>query len=589
MKTKQSLLLLILFASSFYTFGQNNLSGIVKDAKTNTPLPFAAIQSTNGKGVITNENGRFEIPIFQNNTTLKVSYVGYQPLTVNITNHSEPIEILLTQDVILINEIIVLSQDNYASSLLYKSIRISRKDANIRQKSKVFRRSYSYRDDLPSEHMEAFYSAKMRDGGVDYFNLKNGKYGVPSDTSFMNLQMTNLLENYKLFTNEYTALPASPLEYTSLKKLRKDFNVRIKNKYKVEKDTIIELHFEPFLKKDILFEGIVWIRQSNLIIEKIKLDIQKTNRNPFIIIPDPDLNKAERLDLSFIIGFKYYNEKAVFDYIHSSYKMQVSTPVKDFEVSSNTNFYFYDYDKPFTLPFFPKFLNKFHDYEKILCFPYDPAFWEKNFLIAETAAEQMFRKELESKSLFKNQSGQQAKLIQRRFEAWNPNWNIEPRLVTNREGWETEEIDEVLYINRKGVAPEYTLFAKTFIFLDYECYADSIMFKTDAIIDYRFCFSINRKLEDFRYLEDFMHLAKTHANNLQIELVKEFGRSGDCPKRKLLESKLNTANKKLDKAIHFYNQKLHSETITRRVKLSKQIHSELQKSFMDLEQINKYQ
>jgi len=193
-------------------------------------------------------------------------------------------------------------------------------------------------------------------------------------------------------------------------------------------------------------------------------------------------------------------------------------------------------------------------------------------LIAETEDEKAFRKELESKQLFKNQSGAQAVLIQRRFEPWSPNWKIEPQLIADRELWETRKTEKGTYINRAGMPAEYTNFAKTFIFLDYDCYPnDTILFKTEAIIDYRFCFSIKREAEDFEYLEGFLRIAKIHACQLQLELSEEFGSGKHCPERRILQTRLNQAERKLKKAIKDYNDKIHTLNKNNRLILSNKI------------------
>ena len=286
----------ILFQFSMWS--QTIVSGTVLDAKTKVALEFATVKFSNYDGVITNENGGFRIKTYNPIQSLKVSYIGYQTLEIPIGNIKKPIEILLQQNITSMAEIVVNAKDLRASNLFFKSIKKSRKEAKPRNNSKLFRRTYSYRENRPAEFMEAFYNATSRDGGIDFFHLKNGRFGIPNDSSFLNIDLTVLMSMHKLFTNEFDYLPASPLEYTSLKKLRKDFDVRIRNKYAVENDTIIEISFEPLRRKDILFEGKVWIKQSNLVIEKITLNAKDTKRNPFKTVVDPSKNKVAHLDFS---------------------------------------------------------------------------------------------------------------------------------------------------------------------------------------------------------------------------------------------------------------------------------------------------
>ena len=576
-----------LFFFFFYIslHGQYVLKGLVKDASTLEPLAFATVQYSEDQGVITNEHGGFVIPLSEEIKFIKVSFIGYETTSLPFKRSEKPLEILLQQNVNPIVEIVVNAKDLRASELFFKSIKKSRRHANLRQESKLFRRTYTYRSGLPAEHMEAFYTAKTRDGGVDFFHLKNGRYGVPNDVSFINIQNTNLLQMHKLFTNEFTELPASPLEYTNLKRLRKDFDVRIRNKFTVEQDTIIEISFEPLRKKDILYQGKVWIRNSNFIIEKVLLDIEDTSRNPFIIIPNSDTDKAKKLSMSFNIGFKYHEDKAVFDYVHLTYKTDVETPERSYDVVCNNDFFFYDYDDPFQIPFFSEFSDDhYHDYEKILFFPYDQEFWKRNFLISETDEVRQFREELEAKQLFKNQSGDQSELIERRFETWHPKWEIIPGLVADRKPLKGRlDLDEVVYVNRPKVPAFNYLFAETFIFLDYECYGDTVIFNTEAVLDYRFSYTSYREKNDFKYLEKFLHLTKIHANELKLKLIKRYAHKKDCPGRKGLKKILDEANNNLQKEAKNFVIKAHNyRTDSKMAKLSKEINERLEKSFEGL-------
>lgn len=581
MRLNQWIVFILVTCAPFINFAQDDyLRGLVRDANTQAPLPFATIQYQAGKGVLANENGEFRIARSKLGDSLQITYVGYDNRFIAIAPEQTSLEVELVSVAISIDEILVLGQDLFASALFYKAIQKSRKAASYRSQSKCFRRSYSFREEEPSEHMEAFYSAKMHQGGVDQFDLKNGRYGVPSDTSFINLQMTDMLETFKLYSGKFNKLPGAPTQYTKLKKLRKDFDVRIIHKYQVKQDTIYEISFVPFQKADQLFTGKAWVRYSNLIIEKIELDIKATSKRPLIIVPDTEDNKIERMDLSFVFGFKYNDNRAVMDYIHSDYAMNISTPVVPVSVRSATNFYFYEYGDPFDLPLFPNVANNFHDYEKILCFDYNPDFWKINYLIAETQEERAFRKELETKRLFKNQQGgQQSTLIRRRFDLWNPMWKIEPLMVADREFWKGEELDQIVYMDRKSVPPEYIHFAKTFIFLDYECYADTILFNAEAVMDYRFSFATERKLEDFIYLEDFLHLTKIHANQLEQKLSANFANQKNCPDRRLIKELWAAANTDLEKAIEKYNQQIHLATKNGRRKRSSALRKRLAESF----------
>lgn len=580
-KSYISCFLILFFSTTIWS--QDLLKGVVKDATTLEPLAFATIQFGVDKGVISNEDGEFSIPWNERIVKLSISYVGYQTIDYPITEPNENIEFLLQTSSTSISEVIVKAKDLYASNILFKSIKKSRKDAKKKRTAKLFRRSYSYRADAPSEYMEAFYNVKTRDGGIDFFDLKNGRYGIPRENYFINTELTNLLQMHKLFTREFSDLPGSPLDYKSLKKIRKDFDVRIRKKYTIEKDTILEIHFEPLRKKDILFAGEVWVKKSNLKIEKVTLHIEDTDRNPFITIINPKRNKVAKLDLNLNIGFKYIEEELVFDYFQIEEKKLIKSPNISFEVVTNSKLFFYDYEQPFQLPFFSDIAEAYHDYEKILFFSYDQDFWKRNYLIAETAEERKFRNELEANQLFKNQTEEQAIVIRRRFEPWSSDWKISPDLVAKRETRRGHEQDEVVYVNQKNPNPRNNLFGSTFISLDYECYPDTIIFKTEAVIDYRFSFSTYRRDIDFKYLENFLHLAKIHANEFQLALVQNFKNKKDCPDRATLKEMLSDANEILQKENKKYKFKCHLYREDYKIKeYTEEIKKRLEESFTSL-------
>ena len=80
------LLNLVLFICAFTAQGQHVLKGIVADASTSEPIAFAHVQLDEASGVISDQNGRFEISapdegIYQ----LVVSFLGYKRYQKNVS------------------------------------------------------------------------------------------------------------------------------------------------------------------------------------------------------------------------------------------------------------------------------------------------------------------------------------------------------------------------------------------------------------------------------------------------------------------------------------------------------------------------
>ncbi len=87
-KSMRSAIFIFLFILPVFTFGQT-LRGLVQESTSNktVPLPGANVYwAGTTTGVSTDSVGRFEIPVLANQTRLVVSYVGYQPDTLTITD-----------------------------------------------------------------------------------------------------------------------------------------------------------------------------------------------------------------------------------------------------------------------------------------------------------------------------------------------------------------------------------------------------------------------------------------------------------------------------------------------------------------------
>jgi hypothetical protein len=64
---------------------KNKLRGVIRDRKSNLPLPYVNIGILNKDvGTTTNSKGEFELPLLESNTndTLRVSMVGYEPVVI---------------------------------------------------------------------------------------------------------------------------------------------------------------------------------------------------------------------------------------------------------------------------------------------------------------------------------------------------------------------------------------------------------------------------------------------------------------------------------------------------------------------------
>ena len=92
-------------------FAQNVISGHITDVRTGEPLIGASVivKSEKGQGVVTDMDGSFSLQTKKEAPlTLRVEYVGYRPLDVDVYDFEEPVEIALIDNSSKLEEVVVV-------------------------------------------------------------------------------------------------------------------------------------------------------------------------------------------------------------------------------------------------------------------------------------------------------------------------------------------------------------------------------------------------------------------------------------------------------------------------------------------------
>ena len=111
--------------SPLYALAQGLITGSIKDARSGEALIGASVivKSEKGKGVVTNIDGKFalqtkkEAPL-----TLRVEYVGYRPIDVDVYDFEEPVEITLIDNSSRIDEVVVVGYGTQKRNQLTGSV-----------------------------------------------------------------------------------------------------------------------------------------------------------------------------------------------------------------------------------------------------------------------------------------------------------------------------------------------------------------------------------------------------------------------------------------------------------------------------------
>ncbi|HEY5464736.1 MAG TPA: SusC/RagA family TonB-linked outer membrane protein [Hanamia sp.] len=98
---------LLLFSST--SFAQRKITGVVEDAKTNSPMAGATVSVRGSKtNTISKEGGTFEITIPAGKSSLIISFVGYQTKTVAVGASETSIHVNLTESANQLNDVVIV-------------------------------------------------------------------------------------------------------------------------------------------------------------------------------------------------------------------------------------------------------------------------------------------------------------------------------------------------------------------------------------------------------------------------------------------------------------------------------------------------
>ena len=115
---------LLLFLCYTIGFAQNKLTGVVLDAVSENPLPFATVTISHEKtrGVTTNLDGAFTLPLRPTDKSVLVSYMGYINQTIRIDSLQKNHTVRLVPSSYKLSEITILPGLNPAHRIVNNAI-----------------------------------------------------------------------------------------------------------------------------------------------------------------------------------------------------------------------------------------------------------------------------------------------------------------------------------------------------------------------------------------------------------------------------------------------------------------------------------
>ncbi len=395
---------------------QTKVSATVKDSQTGEVLPYCNVSIPGtGKGTITNADGVFRITADPAKDVLEFSYLGYETKTVFASYLKNDKDVYLQKNTYELQEIEIHAGNDYLYDILTKSrkklqqnnsehttktyyaietkatpLEVFYPDTSNYSRQNPFPETNSYSFDEQNgktvELLECFYNASVIGDKITGLKFRNGKlFSLPAENYFISSESSKAM-GYFCFFEDNEVFPSCPFQYgkNSIKKL---FNLELlgfdgKNYH---------ISFNPHDNSKKYFSGDVWIEKESLQVLKINLMIDSAEIIPFDPILRYDTIKNFRMNISnsYSPQNEYLPDYTAFDYsftyvsrrdtmvLLSGYKNTVSN------MNSKGLLYYYDYEKPFILPYF-EYNPDYADYILMCLLPYNNYFWEENNIVQLT-------------------------------------------------------------------------------------------------------------------------------------------------------------------------------------------------------------
>lgn len=367
--------------SSLAGMPQVVIQGSVRDSKTKEPLPFCSIASKSSHlGTITNADGVFRIELRSPADTLVFSYLGYITTAVPSAKLVLSKTVFLERKAVQLKEVTVHAKDDFLYDLVDNCRKKLLKDKQPHT-SKVYYGLETQARNRPVELLECYYNGYFDGPSVSHLVLKNGRIGLGEldQRLFLTLNSSKAISGMSLLIRD-DHCPAIPFQFPKCE-LKKQFRLEMGD----YDDKVYDIKFRSRDDPHQGFSGEAWIDRETFSLIRIDLKVENTPKHPFFPIFPCDTLSQVSLDISHT--FRQEGDVMLPDHISFNYSLLYKsvrdTPTVKIrsiitrEISSGGLLYFYDYGRPFILPYF-EYDNDYDDYRKISIIPYNDLFWQNN-------------------------------------------------------------------------------------------------------------------------------------------------------------------------------------------------------------------
>lgn len=491
------------------------VEGYVYDLELKQPIPFANIYEPNKKiGTLSNPSGFFRIENLAPDDSLRISFIGYEGIVVNVSENF-PDTLWISSKSEQLSEVLIYDDQSFIYNLL---ARARKSYSNSNRTAKTYLSHASYVDDHRVEMLEAYYNGEIRGYDLKKLNFKNGRIALSdyNNRFFLSTETTiALCQHSSLKSN--SLFPRSPLEL-STKKLKKNFNVQLLGTYKNSiNHPIYILEFEPKNEASDFFNAKIFLDSASAQILSIDLQKVKAKVHPFI--PIAHVDSLLKVDLLINKTFENIDGSSFLRSINFSYQLfYKSLKGKNYNVKSEAIMYVYDYENQFVLPFFEFSEGTASDYRKINASPYNTSFWNliDEFSLKDdpTKNQEFISKgaSIDNRSLFSANEYFDHGFFEHPYIFWS-----EKRIIFKK----NEKTKNPHQIVKPAVMPKDRYNYEVQLYLDYNHFNDSVNITTTTVFDPYKTFSF---LPDSAYTHAFANmyfdLMEIEKRNLDIQILK---------------------------------------------------------------------
>lgn len=359
--------------------GLSTISGTIYHQSNGEKLPYVNVYNLTTKtGVLSNENGFFQLEQVASNDSVRFSYIGFKAVTFTGNQLQEYSRIMLVSEFREMKEVTVVADDqSFLYDLIYKAGR--RMNGPV-GKAKTYFELKSYNGDVQIELVEGYYGAELSGSELQSLDLKTVRFGLrPYQNRFFvsHENAKAIAMNKLLFQNPF--FPAQPFAF-SLARMRKEFSLILFDKYRDETgDSVYVIRYIPRNKNKESFNGEIWLNVTRLAPSKMTMNGTTATHHPF----QPMFSVDSILKVQFSITRTFDLQENIARFKHIDFNIDVSyksikpnQPVNITTVSSRAVLFAYEYDTTFFQPYFR--FNYLPDFRKFNAYPYEEEFWRQS-------------------------------------------------------------------------------------------------------------------------------------------------------------------------------------------------------------------